>query len=808
MILLVDNADSYTYNLYQLISRLTDDDVAVVPASKIASPSETASRIPDLVRAGHFSHVVISPGPGHPGQPLDFAGSQAVIEAAHGIPLLGVCLGHQGLGLTHGADVVQAPQARHGYISRLSHSGEGLFAGIPQDFQVVRYHSLHVVNEDHLRVHARSEDGLVMAFEVVGQPHWGVQFHPESILSEYGRELAANFLGLSAADSSAANPSRVFLSSASGSSARSNFPAPSPFPDTLVPSSLPQSSDSTNTRHSHPHVNNPELHAQVRSFAVDLDTEATFQALAARNPDAPLFWLDPDQTSGHGSRYSMMGAVSGPNSQTIRYQVDDRTALIRTGDEQQELHDIDVFELLNGLIETTTVIGLPADFPVSGGYFGYFGYELKSLILGPNAHRADTPDAYWLRPESLIVYDHRERLTHLLWLGPEKEIKAGVAAEKLDQLEEVLRGKEPGASTTESGLSLGLEPAAVLPEPSSSISSRSEPSTSEPDANSSSQPRLSGAARGTELAGNWRLPRSDYLNRIDQAQQQLHSGDSYEVCLTDRFLGTGAFNGLTYYCALRAANPAPYAAYFRFTEFDDDVEISSASPERFLMVDGHRVAESKPIKGTSPRGDTRVEDEALSRALREDPKTRAENLMIVDLLRNDLGRVCTAGSVTVPKLMEVESYPAVHQLVSTIRGELRPDVSTLDAIRACFPGGSMTGAPKVRTAEIIDALEAGARGIYSGAIGYLGFDGQADLSIAIRTLVRNGDKWSVGAGGAIVLDSDPHAEHEEKNLKADKLLRVLREMWDSPGKQERHAEPTEPTKHVEPTKHAEQGDRS
>lgn len=187
MILLVDNADSYTYNLYQLISRLTDDDVAVVPASEIASPSEAASRIPDLVRAGHFSHVIISPGPGHPGQPLDFAGSQAVIEAAHGIPLLGVCLGHQGLGLTHGADVVQAPQARHGYISRLSHSGEGLFAGIPQDFQVVRYHSLHVVNEDHLRVHARSEDGLVMAFEVVGQPHWGVQFHPESILSKYGR---------------------------------------------------------------------------------------------------------------------------------------------------------------------------------------------------------------------------------------------------------------------------------------------------------------------------------------------------------------------------------------------------------------------------------------------------------------------------------------------------------------------------------------------------------------------------------------------------------------------------------------------
>ena len=838
MILLVDNADSYTYNLYQLISGLTDDDVAVVPASEIVSPSGAASHIPGLVRDGFFSHVVISPGPGHPGQPLDFAGSQAVIEAAQGVPLLGVCLGHQGLGLTHGAEVVRAPRARHGYISRLVHNGEGLFSGIPQDFRVVRYHSLHVVNENALRVHARSEDGLVMAVEVAGQPHWGVQFHPESILSEYGRELMGNFLRLSAIDSVVTNSSRasslsfsdswvpsdsaahpdspVFLAPPVGQLPVSAEVATSSLPSSLVITSLvpgglhqplgPESSGNNNSLH-----DNLELHAQVRSFAVDLDTEATFQALAAQNPRAPLFWLDPDQTSGHGSRYSMMGAVSGPNSQTIRYQVDERTALIRTGNEVRELHDIDVFELLNGLIETTTVIGLPADFPVSGGYFGYFGYELKSLILGPNAHRADTPDAYWLRPESLIAYDHREHTVHLLWLGPEKEIKAGAAMGKLDRFEEVLRGKEPGASTTESGLSVGLEPAAVLPEPSSSISSRSEPSTSEPDANSSSQPRLSGAARGTELPGNWRLPRSDYLNRIDRAQQQLHSGDSYEVCLTDRFLGTGTFNGLAYYCALRAANPAPYAAYFRFTEFDDDVEIASASPERFLTVDDRRIAESKPIKGTSPRGDTRVEDEALSRALREDPKTRAENLMIVDLLRNDLGRVCTAGSVTVPNLMEVESYPAVHQLVSTIRGELRPDVSTLDAIRACFPGGSMTGAPKARTVEIIDALEAGARGIYSGAIGYLGFDGQADLSIAIRTLVRNGDKWSVGAGGAIVLDSDPHAEHEEKNLKADKLLRVLREMWDSPGKQERHAEPTkhvEPTEPTEPTKHAEQGELS
>ncbi|MFT3944532.1 MAG: aminodeoxychorismate synthase component I [Ancrocorticia sp.] len=838
MILLVDNADSYTYNLYQLISGLTDDDVAVIPASEIASPSAEANLVPQLVREGRFSHVVISPGPGHPGQPLDFAGSQAVIEAADGIPLLGVCLGHQGLGLTHGGEVVRAPRARHGYISRLAHSGEGLFAGIPQDFQVVRYHSLHVVNEDALRVHARSEDGLVMAVEVAGQPHWGVQFHPESILSEYGRELAGNFLKLSAdssrvpssSDSQALpNSARASSLSFSDSWVRSDSAAHPDSPVSLAPpvvavsaeqlpvvaTSSPPSSLSTQALtsgslhqpSSHPSIesNNPhrdklELHAQVRSLAVVLDTEATFHALAARNPGAPLFWLDPDQASGHGSRYSMMGAASGPNSQTIRYRVEERAALIRTGEEVEELRDIDVFELLNDLIEATEVTGLPEDFPVSGGYVGYFGYELKALVLGPNAHRADTPDAYWLRPESLVVYDHRERTTHLLWLGPKKAIESGAAAATLDRLEEVLRGEVSPA--TESGLALGLatkgappaqtEPVAVPPEPGSNIFSGPEPSTSEPETNSvseapaniSSEPEPSTSALGSELAGGWRLSRSNYLDRIERARQQLHSGDSYEVCLTDRFLGTGTFDALAYYSVLRAANPAPYAAYFRFTEFDDDVEIASASPERFLTVDGHRVVESKPIKGTAPRGDTPQEDVVLSRALREDPKTRAENLMIVDLLRNDLGRVCRAGSVSVPGLMEVESYPAVHQLVSTIRGELRPDVSTLDAIRACFPGGSMTGAPKARTVEIIDALEAGARGIYSGAIGYLGFDGRSDLNIAIRTLVRNGSHWSVGAGGAIVLDSDPDAEHEEKNLKADKLLRVLRDMSAARGQPE------------------------
>jgi len=265
------------------------------------------------------------------------------------------------------------------------------------------------------------------------------------------------------------------------------------------------------------------------------------------------------------------------------------------------------------------------------------------------------------------------------------------------------------------------------------------------------------------------LSREDYRVAFEKVKAYLKEGDCYQVNLAQRFSAQAKGDAFEAYLAMRDSNPAPYSAYLEFPE----LKILCASPERFLKVQQDRV-ETKPIKGTRPRSDDAVEDRRLSEELRNHPKDRAENLMIVDLLRNDLSRSCEVGSVRAPKLFEVESFANVHHLVSTVEGRLSDEHDALDVLRDCFPGGSITGAPKLRAMQIIEELESQRRGIYCGAIGYVGFDGNMDTNIAIRTMTLADGELSCWAGGGIVADSECGAEYQETLDKASAMLKLMR----------------------------------
>jgi aminodeoxychorismate synthase component I len=261
----------------------------------------------------------------------------------------------------------------------------------------------------------------------------------------------------------------------------------------------------------------------------------------------------------------------------------------------------------------------------------------------------------------------------------------------------------------------------------------------------------------------------EYLELIERAKDSIAAGDAYQLCLTNQMNIETKSHSFATFLALRESNPAPYMSYLRF----GDVSLVSSSPEQFLRVQESGLVSSKPIKGTRKRSLDAQEDLLLVEELRTNEKERAENLMIVDLMRNDLGRVSEPSDVVVSKLFDVESYATVHQLVSTVEAKLKLGLDVFDAIDACFPAGSMTGAPKIRAMEILRGLEQGPRGLYSGCFGYISYRGAADLAMTIRTIVFEDGKAAIGIGGGITIDSDPQAELLETKLKARALLSAL-----------------------------------
>jgi len=287
-------------------------------------------------------------------------------------------------------------------------------------------------------------------------------------------------------------------------------------------------------------------------------------------------------------------------------------------------------------------------------------------------------------------------------------------------------------------------------------------------------PESGGMASGTSDV-RAHFTREAYCTAVQKCRAHIFAGDVFEVCLTHRLEMDLPGNPWELYGILRKINPAPFAAWLQLPGF----QVVSASPERFLRLSDDRTAESRPIKGTRPRGADPTEDKQLRDELANSTKDRAENVMIVDLVRNDLGRVAEIGSVEVPEIQTIEEYATVFQMVSTVRARLREDRDSFDLVRACFPGGSMTGAPKIEAMKIIDAIEPVKRGVYSGAIGYFDHSGVLDLSIVIRTIVCRDGRATFGVGGAVVADSDPVDEYQETLDKARALIAAIRALADT-----------------------------
>jgi para-aminobenzoate synthetase len=461
---------------------------------------------------------------------------------------------------------------------------------------------------------------------------------------------------------------------------------------------------------------------RLRTLPGEPSTEPLFERLFGNAEHA--FWLDSADAPTRLARSSYLGTSAGEDRCVLEYAVGDGAVKVH-GPEATRLERGSIFDVLDREVARRSLEAPGAQAPnLLGGFVGYLGYELKADCGSPNVHRSDVPDAILMLANRLLAVDHVRHCTHLMALYREDEEAAG---EWLDRAEAVVHEAL-------------ADPEGARPDPE----------------------RTFGEPSASHVSFECGRGRSQYLADIARSQAELAAGESYEVCLTDQISTDASPDPFDLYRNLRRSNPAPFAAYLKLGE----VAVVSSSPERFLSVDRDRRVEARPIKGTTSRSADPERDAALKAELTSDEKTYAEHLMIVDLLRNDLGIVCEVGSVAVPELMIVEDYATVHQLISTIEGTLPADRSAAECARACFPGGSMTGAPKQRTMEIIDDIEAEARGVYSGAIGYFGLDGVMDLSIVIRTIVLREGRTTIGAGGAIVMQSDPRDEFDEILLKA------------------------------------------
>lgn len=465
--------------------------------------------------------------------------------------------------------------------------------------------------------------------------------------------------------------------------------------------------------------------AMVRELNCYPDLPRLFSSIARGGHG---FWLDSSMTHETLGRYSILG--SRPFL-TLRSR--GREVLLTSPEGETRLQ-ANPFDVLADLMARHSM-DKPTEIPFAGGAVGYFAYDLGRQLERLPALAADDlgiPEMYLAFYNAAMVIDHCRRKTFLseVPLSGVGGASRGTTGTTAAWLAEILAHEGSVGPTLPDGPTLATSCVTGL------ITSNFDEVT--------------------------------YCRTVEKAKEYILAGDIYQVNLSQRFTAPLTKSPFDFYLTLRRVSPAPFSAFLDF----DGLAVASSSPERFLKIAGDLV-ETRPIKGTRPRGRAPGQDEALKAELLSSPKDRAELIMIVDLERNDLGRVCRFGTVRVPELYALESFATVHHLVSTVTGRLRPGTGPIDCLIACFPGGSITGAPKIRAMEIIEELEPVRRGVYTGAIGYLDFSGAVDLNIAIRTgVIRNGQVY-YHAGGGIVADSEPLAEYRETLHKARGFFEVL-----------------------------------
>lgn len=775
-LLLIDHYDSFTYNLYDMLAQLT-----VKPPQVVAKDAFDGW---DPQFWSDIDGIILSPGPGSPQDQPVF--SKEAIRCNPHLPILGVCLGHQLLAIEYGATVDKAPIPIHGQDHWINNEQESIFQDLPPSFRAVRYHSLAATDlpEDVLQVTATSSDDVVQGIQHTKYPHHGVQFHPESIGTQYGMELLDNFCRM------------VQVKKRESSSQESMIPAPFPSENAIGPTNQEALS--------------PRFQVFVHSLSPTED-ESTVEPVEAfeeiYGSESHAIWLDSSSapSSGRGTVDIMAAPTSSVD--VIEYYLNHNTTDILTR-LQNELFDGTAITQDFNIVETdfrtvqrvqdqANLAGPPFDY--RGGYLGFLGYDVRhdtqrflqqqescqesfpSLATTRDGTNATIPASAFFLARQSLVYHHPTCTWYLIGL-----------VEKDNDIEDILKWME---STSKVLMKKGSKPKA--------------------DAfyGAAKDPTDMDKTGRKPLAFVPNRPKATYEQDIANCNEFIQMGESYQLCLTNQLEAfvEKPLSTWNLYRKLRLRNPAPYSSYFRWnmesasvsTTSNSSFAICCSSPERFMSVKRKKLhplgptflqAEAKPIKGTCARvepqngiflSDSEVrEDERRARSLEISLKNRAENLMIVDLLRNDMSRVCEIGSVHVAKLMAIESFATVHQMVSTIRGTLPEQTTSIDLLRASFPGGSMTGAPKIRAMELLEELEDNvSRGPYAGSLGYLSVNGCMDMNIIIRTAVvtpdeNGGRKISIGAGGAITALSETQDEYEEMLLKARAVVQAVQE-WEA-----------------------------